>query len=385
MTTIIKNGHVYDTVLKRFSEKDIEIRDGIIVSVRENIPCDGVTVDCTGKYVIPGLVDVHTHGRAGCDFNTADAAQCLYMRRKYAQAGTTTVMATLASAPMEAFLDSAEAVGKNRDETPGLCTIAGIHLEGRYLNPKRRGAHAPELLHAPDTEELDMLMDRMSPLPFHVSAAYELEGGEQFLLHALSRGATCGLAHTDATYGQAERYADLGVTSFTHTFNAMRGIHHREPGCAVASLMDDRVYTELICDGHHVHPAMIKLAAKLKDPDKLVLITDSLEAAGSPDGEYNIAGMPVTVKDGIALTPDGALAGSTLDLFSGLLNFMSFTGMELEQALPFATINPARMVRADGRCGSLSEGKRADFIIIDSRDKPEPGTVYCSGAPVSIE
>ena len=147
MTTIIKNGHVYDTALKRFSKKDIEIRDGIIVSVRENIPCDGVTVDCEGKYVIPGLVDVHTHGRAGCDFNTADAGQCLYMRRKYAQAGTTTVMATLASAPMEAFLDSAEAVGKNRDETPGLCTITGIHLEGRYLNPKRRGAHAPELLH----------------------------------------------------------------------------------------------------------------------------------------------------------------------------------------------------------------------------------------------
>ena len=384
MTAVIKNGFVYDTETGSFSRKDIGISEGIIVSVGTDIPDSGEIIDADGKYVIPGLVDVHTHGRSGEDFNTAGPDGCLRMRRAYARAGTTTVMATLASASLESFRASAEAIGRNREASPGLCTIAGIHLEGRYLNPKKRGAHAPELLRLPDADELDSLLDEMAPLPTHVSAAFELEGGEKFLLRALSRGVTCGLAHTDATYEESRRFADLGVTSLTHTFNAMRAIHHREPGCAVASLLDDRIYTELICDGHHVHPAMVRLASEVKDPGRMVLITDSLEAAGSPDGEYNIAGMPVIVKDGIALTSDGALAGSTLSLYEGLLNYMEFTGMSMEQALPCATINPARMVGIDGECGSLAEGKRADFIILESiTGRPELGTVFCSGSPVS--
>ena len=164
----------------------------------------------------------------------------------------------------------------------------------------------------------------------HVSAAFELDEGYKFLDRTVKLGATCSLAHSDATYDEAVGAVAHGVKSFTHTYNAMRPIHHREPGNMIASLLSDDAYSEFICDGEHSHPAMIELAYRAKNHDKIVLITDSLEAAGCPDGEYSIAGLPVYVKNGRAVNSEGALAGSTLDLFTAVKNFMRFTGATLE-------------------------------------------------------
>ncbi len=381
MFTLFKNGSVYNTAEKRFVRSDLLVRDGVIVdpAYSGELPADCDTVDCTGRYLLPGLVDVHTHGRSGFDFNSVDNDAVVALRKSYAKAGTTTLMATLASAPIDDLYNSIRHIGANRTPACGMATLAGIHLEGRYLNPKRRGAHATELLYPLDAAELETMMTAMLPLPVHVSCAAEMEGGETFVKTAIRLGATVGMAHSDATWDEAKKAVEWGVTSFTHTFNAMKPVHHREPGNAAASLLTDNAWSEFICDGEHIHPAMIALAARCKPADKLVLITDSMEAAAMPDGEYGIAGLPVFVKNGRAVNSDGALAGSTLDLFRGLTNFMKFTGWTLEEALPCATSNPAAMVGIDADCGSLSAGRRADIVMITDKERPEIESVRVLG------
>ena len=381
MFTLFQNGSVYSTARRMFFRADLLAKDGVIVDPAYTgaLPDGCEVVDCTGRYLLPGMVDVHTHGRSGYDFNSVDDAAVKALRRSYAKAGTTTLMATLASATMDSLANSIAHIGRNRELSEGMATIAGIHLEGRYLNPMRRGAHATELLAPLDAAELEGLLSDMLPLPIHVSCAAELEGGETFVKTAIRMGATVGMAHSDATWDEAMRAVSWGVTSFTHTFNAMKPVHHREPGNAIGSLMCDAAWTELICDGEHVHPAMIALASRAKPKDKLVLITDSMEAAAMPDGEYGIAGLPVYVKNGRAVNSDGALAGSTLDLFRGLTNFMKFTGRTLEDALPCATSNPAEMVGIAGSCGSLSAGRRADIVMITDRENPAIESVWVTG------
>jgi len=263
-----------------------------------------------------------------------------------------------------------------------MATIGGIHLEGRYLSLKRRGAHAEELLSPLDVKELEDFLNKMQPLPTHISAAVEQEGGEEFVRTAVALGATCGLAHSDATYDEAVKAVEWGVKSFTHTFNAMKPIHHREPGNITASLMTNSAYTEVICDGEHVHPVMIDMTRRLKPADRLVLITDSMEATGCPDGEYSIAGLPVFVKNGRAVNAEGALAGSTLDLWKALRNFMKFTGATLEEAIPCATSNPASMVKLDKICGSIKSGLRADLLMIDDKNSDVIESVWIAGKKI---
>lgn len=386
MSTLFKNGVIYSTSLHKFFKSNIYVSDGIIIDKDYRGDSDGLDViDCKGLYILPGLVDVHTHGRAGFDFNTADENACRAMRRSYAEAGTTTVMATLASAPMDSLRSSIDAIQKNRDTEEGLATIAGIHLEGRYLNPKKRGAHAADLLSPLDAEELEGLITQMLPLPVHISAACEMENGEKFVKKALSLGATVSLAHSDATYDEACLAVEWGVSGFTHTFNAMKPMHHREPGNAIASLVIDDAYSEIICDGEHLHPAIVQLAGRAKPEGRIVLITDSMEATGCPDGEYSIAGAPVFVKDGRAVNADGALAGSTLNLFDALKNYMKYTGKPLEKALPAVTINPAKMCGINRLCGSITKGFRADFVMIRDPKEPEIESVWVAGKKINTE
>ncbi len=386
MVTLFKNGYFYSTDFGTFVKKNILVENGLIKSDNYcyNTPVteEMTVVDCEGKFILPGLVDAHTHGRAGFDFNTADDKDFDTIRTAYAKAGTTTFMATLASAPYDSLVESIHAINNNRAVTEGMATIGGIHLEGRYLNPKRRGAHAEELLAPLDTAELKSFLNMMMPLPCHISAAVEMEGGEEFVRTIVESGATCGLAHSDATYDEAIRATKWGVTSFTHTFNAMKPIHHREPGNISASLMTNTAYTEIICDGEHVSPVMIEMTRRLKPADRLVLITDSMEATGCPDGEYSIAGLPVIVKNGRAVNTDGALAGSTLDLWKALRNFMKFTGASLEDAIPCATSNPAAMVKLDKVCGSIRNGLRADFIMLDAKDAEAFESVWVAGKKI---
>ncbi len=370
-------GKVFDSDTESFIETNVVCDKGYIESIGEEIPdvCQRIYLD--GKYLIPGLVDVHTHGIAGYDFNWANEEQIKEMCHAYAKAGTTSVMATLASQTPNKLTSSIFAINTNRlnDNTQGA-NIIGIHMEGRYLNPEKKGAHNEEYLAEPNLEELEGLAQAMQPAPLHFSMAPELNGSEEFIKRIKELGGTVGIAHTSATYEEAEVALDWGASSFTHTFNAMTPIHHRMPGATVCALTSNRAYAEVISDGEHLHPAIVNLIYKSKPSDKMVLITDSMAATGEPDGEYSIAGSPVTVTNGRAIIlPSGTIAGSTLTMFKGLKNFMSFCKIPLTKALKYATTNPARMVGAS-LVGQISKNYRADFIVLNDIESPELDSVY---------
>ena len=381
--TLFRNAMIYDRATRMFRRADMLEKDGVILAVGSFPAPDGAeVVDLTGAYLVPGLVDVHTHGRSGFDFNTAPEDAYGTMMRDYALAGTTSVMPTLASDTFPHLIASAEAIRRQTGASRGKASFIGLHLEGRYLSPVRRGAHAAELLANPDAAEFDDLRKAYPDAPLHVSLAPELPGADDYIRRAVDGGATVGVAHSDADFETAEHAVSLGASSFTHTFNAMRPVHHREPGDAIAALLTDSAYAEFIADGEHLHPAMLRLAVKTKSADKLVLITDSMEATGMPDGQYAIAGQPVVVKNGRATSPDGKLAGSTLTLFRAVCNVMKFCSLPLETVIPFATSNPAEMVGAGDVCGSLEIGKRCDFLVLRDKYEPVLEAVYAGGIPV---
>lgn len=383
MKTLYTNGKIYDTKAKSFADGEITVENGIIVAA--DIP-DKV-IDLGGAYVMPGLVDVHTHGRAGFAGDDAGVKGIYEMAKSYGKAGTTSFMATLMTVPADWYpkaISDIKTAAARQDEALDGANIIGIHFEGRYLNEKKKGAHDPALLSALDADEIAGFINQAigdaSPLEhFHITCAPELPGGEAFVKRAVSLGATVGIGHSAATYDQCIAAMEWGATAFTHLYNAMGAFAHREPSCVGAGLSTD-AYTELISDGYHVHPGAVKTAYLAKSHDKLVLITDSLPAAGLEPGVYRIGTSTVDTRNGkIGYCPDGVtINGSIIDLFTGMKNFMKFTGITLEEAIPYATVNPARMVGADNIVGSLEPGKYADFIILGS-DRASIDSVYVRG------
>ena len=364
MLTLIKNGSVYNNQARSFLPLDILIDRERIARVAERGTLDGSfdkVIDAEGSRLTAGFIDVHTHGIAGSDFIFADDDALLRMSKAYISHGVTTVMPTIASAPLEVMVDAAKRIDSfSCREGARFC---GAHIEGRYLNPKKRGAHAPELLSSLDEKELTSFAD-IGLESLHISAAFELDADQSFLRKALEIGATLSLGHTNASYAEAKALEDAGVTAYTHLYNAMPPLHHRDGGPVTACLLGD-AYAELICDGIHISPEVVSLTQRIKR-EKLTLISDSMEATDSPDGEYSIAGNPVKVEGGIARTLDGALAGSTLTLDRAIENLMSFCNISFEEAIISATEAPAREIGIFDDCGSIDEGKRADILFIDS-------------------
>lgn len=371
----LKNGKIYDSEAQRFFCGGIAVRNGVISEIGQlSQKAEAEAEDIRGARVIPAMVDVHTHGRCGTDFCGADEDALRALRRAYAEAGTATVVPTLASDTFENWMKTVDAVR--------AVGFDAIHFEGRYLAPGRRGAHAESLLCDPDASELEALTEAARGIHVHVSFASERSGGDKLIESARKNGATVGLAHTEASYEQAMAAVRAGITSFTHTFNAMTGLTHRAPGTVGAALTSG-CFAEFICDGVHIHPAVIKMAYRAMPHDKFVLITDSLMAAGLGDGRYTLAGLGVTVKDGVARTDDGAIAGSMLDLYTAMRNLMKFADITLEEALPCATINPAKMLSLDGKTGALKKGLRADICILDAEDDTLLRT-YAAGENMNI-
>lgn len=372
MAVLFRNARVFRDKRCDFTPGDVLVCDGVITAVAEGTAIDPSVsdhievIDAAGACLIPGLVDVHTHGRAGADFTTADEADLIRMAESYLASGVTTVLPTLASAPMadlQAAATRIEAFRKAGDRSK-CARFAGIHLEGRYLNPAKRGAHASHLLFPLDADEAADLLNRCSGVK-HISAALEMDGGKEFLDRMKSLGATVGLGHTAATYAEAMESIEGGAVSMTHLFNAMPPLHHRDGGAVCAGLVTPHVYCELICDGFHIAPEMVKLAYRMKG-DHLTLITDSMEATACADGKYAIAGMPVIVKDGKARTVDGAIAGSTLSLWEAVKNLVLFADISLGEAVYAATMAPALQVGIAHEVGSIEVGKRADLLLLDT-------------------
>ena len=372
---LIKNANVYVNAKRQFEIKDILITDGVIADIGQ-LDTDGCQViDAAGAPVVSGLIDVHTHGRAGHDFNDADEAALHKMARDYALRGVTSVMPTLASAPMDML---AEAAGRLNGFSPddGEASFCGVHLEGRYLNPAKRGAHAEHLISGLRAEELELFGD-ISPL--HITAAYELDSDGSFSAKALEMGATLGLGHTEASFAQARLAESRGVTAYTHLFNVMPPLHHRDGGAVCAALTGEG-FGELICDGIHIAPQMIKLGFSMLGDKRTVLVSDSMEATGCPDGDgYSICGNAVVVKNGIPYTVEGALAGSTLTLDRAVNNLIDFCGITLAEAIPCATENPAREIGVFDKLGSVDIGKSADLLFLENTHRLDIKRVMVRG------
>lgn len=379
---LVKNGLVYNSESGRFDSKNILIRNGVIADMGAITSVDDVILDVQRAKIIPGLVDVHTHGRGGFDFLSEDPAALGVLAREYAKSGVTTVMPSIASAPLSVMKELTRRINDFHpsDDQASFC---GVHLEGRYINPEKKGAHNEDLLAALDPSELEDEVFRMCKA-LHVTAAFELDESGDFLNKVLEIGGTAALGHTAADYSQAKALEKRGVTAYTHLFNTMNSIHHRDGGPVLAAFVG-KAFGELICDGIHICPEMIAFAFSQLGVDRTVLVSDSMEATGNRDGEYAIAGELVTVKNGIARTHSGALAGSTLELFDGMKNLMKFCGIPLTAALPTVTKNPCLQVGVYDRYGSLDIGKSADMIVLTKEKEINIDKIILRGNLLNIQ
>lgn len=323
-----------------------------------------VTLDASGLWVTPGLIDVHVHGGGGHDTMDATPEAIHGMARFFASHGVTSYFPTTMSAPAVAIHAAIENVARCPQPQDGAQHL-GVHVEGPYLNPGYPGAQPASALRNPDPAEYQRWLD--SGVVKLITIAPEIEGAKQLIELGVSQGIEFAAGHTGATYEEMLTAVDGGLRQATHTFNAMLGLHHRQPGTLGAALSDDRLYAQIIGDGIHVHPAMVKLLVRAKGKDRTILITDSMRAAGLPDGAYGLGDQPITVQGGIARTAGGALAGSTVTLDAVLRNAIRFAGISLADALAMATSTPAEAMHLAGRKGVLRPGADADVVLWDEQ------------------
>ena len=316
-------------------------------------------IDAKGAYIIPGLIDVHTHGAVGIDGSDCVAEEVPQLGRYYAQRGVTSFLFTTMTISREE-LERQMHVVRGFERPDDSARLAGVHLEGPFLSYAKRGAQKAEALQRPNIEMLRSLNEISGGKVKLITVAPEIEGALDFIREAKDV-CTVSLGHSTADYDEAMKGFEAGATHVTHLFNGMQPFHHRDPGLVGAAL-DAGAYVELICDGFHIHPAMIMATYKMFG-EKLVIISDSLRCAGMPDGDYDLAGQPIVVKNGQARLLDGTIAGSSSNLLEELKNVVSY-GMPIEDAILAMTSVPAKDLGLN-ELGELSEGKRADFIVLD--------------------
>jgi N-acetylglucosamine-6-phosphate deacetylase len=363
----------------------VVIEDGRIdsVSSREEgeLPRGARVLDFPGATLGPAFFDVHIHGAKGQDVMEATPAALDAMGSFLAAHGTGSYLATTVTAPLDVTLRSLSGLAKllARPAVEGRARAIGIHLEGPFLSHTRRGAQPAEHLLAPDIVTFDRLFEAAEGRIRLMTLAPELPGAVELTAHAIARGVRVSLGHSNATAAETRAAINAGAVSATHTFNAMRPLEAREPGILGTVLTDDALFAEMICDGIHVAPEMVKLWWRAKRPERAILVTDAMSATGMPDGEYRLGGFAVQVANGRA-TANGVLAGSVLTLDRALANFMAYTGAPLEQALRLLTVNPAAMTGLSDQAGSVAVGMPANLTAIDGAGKLVGSVV--NGEPV---
>lgn len=351
----------------RLVQGDIEIEDGKILRVGKDLPRkeEDLAVDCAGNYtVVPGFVDVHIHGCAGADTCDATREALEAMAAFLLAHGVTSFCPTTMTTSRET-IQAALLAAKDMMDHPleGGARVVGVNMEGPFIAKERKGAQKEEDILPPDFPLFQRFYEESGGIVRLVDVAPEQPGGLEFVEKA-SQLCTVSIAHTTADYGQAKAAFDKGVTHATHLFNAMSGLHHRKPGVVGAVFDDSRVRGELICDGFHIHPAVLRAAFRLLG-DRALIVSDSMRANGMPEGEaFDLGGQMVTVHQGKALLPDGTIAGSVTNLHQEIKNLVSF-GVPFEQAVKAATLLPARAIGLDGEIGSIAPGKRADLVVLD--------------------
>ncbi|HZD70257.1 MAG TPA: N-acetylglucosamine-6-phosphate deacetylase [Actinomycetes bacterium] len=317
----------------------------------------------TGLTVVPGFVDIHVHGGGGASFLSADPDEAARAVAFHRRRGTTTTLASLVTAPLDILERQLSALADVCAD--GL--LAGIHLEGPWLSDVRRGAHDKAFLRPPALPEVRRLLAAGGSALRIVTLAPELDGGLEAVRAVVAAGAVAAVGHTDATYEMARASIDAGARLGTHLFNGMRPVHHREPGAVVALLEDDRVAVELVNDGTHLHPAIVRGVVGAAGPDRVALVTDAIAGAGMGDGEYDLGGLRVQVGGGVPrLASTGSIAGSTLTMDAAFRRAVVDTRLPLEVAARLTSATPARVLGLDD-VGAIEPGWRADMVVLDEK------------------
>jgi N-acetylglucosamine-6-phosphate deacetylase len=363
---LFKNGAVVlaETVLFK---SDVLVKQDKIAEVGPDLrlPRGAELIDATGHHIAPGLIDLHIHGAAGQMFELADPDGYGRIAMTLARSGTTGFLATLAAMPRENTLRAIATAREFSDNLVGA-RMLGIHMEGPYLSPDMAGAQLVSAMRTPSVEEFGRYAEAAGGLLKIMTLAPELDGALDLISTLRQHGIVAAAGHSNATFDQIRNAVTAGLTHVSHTFNAMRGLHHREPGVVGAALAMDLLTTELICDGHHVAPAAVDVTMRCKPRDKLVLVSDGV-AVGMPEGDHEFMGMAVTVKDGaVRLKRSGNLAGSVLTLNAAIKNVFEWFGkIPLREIFSMASLNPARVIGLDGSKGQIAVGKDADIILMD--------------------
>ena len=376
-TKAILAGMIY-TPLEEIANGVILIEGHHIAKVgpkdRIKIPAGATIIDNQDRLVVPGFIDVHIHGAAGHDLMEATGEAVSAVAAYLARHGTTSFLATTVTASLDRTLRAVTELGEiirtSQSAHGAIDKLAGaqplgIHLEGPFLNVKKRGAHPASQIRKPSAETLQRILDAANGAARMLTLAPELEGASEVLEFAHRRGLRVGVGHSNATFEEAERAINVGATYAVHVFNSMRPFHHRDSGILGAVLTDDRVTAELICDGVHVEPPAIRLLVKSKGLERVVLASDSLSGAGMPDGNYRLGNFTVHMAGGVLRTTEGNLSGSTLTLDAAVRNLSSFTGLSYKACLPCATLNPARIVGMEKQKGVIAPGADADLAVLD--------------------
>ena len=355
---IIKGGKVFQED-GSFLEQAIYINDHRLVDKAE-YQDDGEVIDAEGLLVLPGLVDIHSHGAAGEDFSDGNPEGLKKILQYEKRCGITSYCPTSMTFPKERLRQIFASI--KGAQTEDGATVVGINMEGPFLDPVKKGAHVEEWIAAPDAAFVRELNQDVDGLVRLVTLAPNMEGAEEFIKE-MHEEVCISLGHTAADYDCASRAMKLGAHHVTHLYNAMQPFGHRAPGLIGAAMDDPECMVELICDGYHIHPSAIRAAFRMFGPERVILISDSMRATGMENGTYELGGQEVTVKDRKAVLKDGTLAGSATNLYGCMCKAVEF-GIPLEQAIMAATANPARSIGIFDRVGSIRIGKQADLLLV---------------------
>ncbi len=357
---LFQNGRVF-TGAGKFERVDVRVNGELISEIGEHLPANGEEiVDLGGKKLVPGFIDIHTHGCGGYDFCDGTQEAFQGMADTYLKAGVTTVLGTSMTLPVGKLTEIFSAYRAFADSQTRGARMIGINMEGPFLSVAKKGAHIAEYVIPADMAAFTALNEASGGRIKLVDVAPEIPGNLDFIREA-SKVCTVCVAHTAGGYEDAMAAYEAGAKSNTHLYNAMSGFSHRAPG-VVGAVFDSDTFAELICDGFHIHPAVIRTTFKVLGEDRVCLISDSLRAAGCPNGIYELGGQQVHVEDGKATLENGTIAGSVIDSRIAVQRAVRF-GVPEEAVLKAATINPARAIGIDHLTGSIAPGKWADLLV----------------------
>ncbi len=360
MNLRLTGGSVYDPD-GVFRKHDVFIRDGVIAFPGEAL--DGYdTVDLGGMKLIPGLTDIHFHGCMGHDFCEGDPGVIRIMAEYEASKGVTQICPATMTFPEDRLTGIMKAVGEYKNESGAV--LVGIDMEGPFISYEKKGAQNPDYIQAPDIGMFKRLNEASGNMIKIVALAPETEGAFDFI-DELKDEVVISFAHSAADYDTAKAAFEKGIHHMTHIYNAMEGISHRKPGPISAAAENSAVEAEMICDGIHIHPVVVRNTIKLFGDDRIIFISDSMEATGMPDGDYELGGIPVKKKGTLVTQDNGTIAGSASNLMDCLRNAVLKMGIPLETAVKCAAVNPAKSIGIYDRFGSIEAGKDANLVVLD--------------------